>query len=104
MTLLKLKKKWSITVLYFSTYLEWAHIYLEKKIALDLIYFFKVANLASTLQMRNTQEKSDMLPEKANSSKNVLKRNSDIEPEQATLALKFLLLLLSAVAWKEISR
>lgn len=54
--------------------------------------------------MRNTQEKSDMLPEKANSSKNMLKRNSDIEPEQATLALKFLLLLLSAVAWKEISR
>lgn len=45
-----------------------------------------------------------MLPEKVNSSKNMLKHNSDIEPEQPIVALKFLLLLLSAVAWKEISR
>lgn len=76
----------------------------KKKVALDLIYFFKVTNLTSTSQIRNTQEKSDMLPEKANSSKNMLKHNSDIEPEQPIVALKFLLLLLSAVAWKEISR
>lgn len=75
----------------------------KKKVALDLICFFKVTNLTSTLPMGNTQEKSDMLPDKANSSKNVLEHNSDIKPEQHTLALKFLLFLLSAVAGKEIS-
>lgn len=51
--------------------------------------------------MGNTLEKSDMLPEKENSSSSRLKNNSSIKPEQQPRAMK---LLFSAVVWKEIIR
>lgn len=76
--------------------------YCLKKIALILLFFFKVSDLTSTLPMGNTLERSDMLPEEENSTSSRLKNNSSIEPEQPTLALK--MFLVSAVVWKEIIR